>query len=184
MMQRDFRGQVTAPAVRFAALALAAAWFATPASAATVQQFSPQGMVKDVRQVTARFSTAMVALGDPQLPDPFAVDCAASGHGRWADTRNWVYDFDDDLPAGLVCRFSLKDGLRAQAGDAVNRHEGLHVQHGRTCDPRIAARRRVDDRRRAGVRARARCTRYRRLGREVQQRAPSTTSPSASRSRC
>ncbi len=41
----------------------------------------------------------MVALGDPQLPDPFEVQCAATGKGRWADPRNWVYDFDEDLPA-------------------------------------------------------------------------------------
>jgi hypothetical protein len=61
----------------------------------------------------------MVALGDPRLPDPFTVECNAKGHGRWADTRNWVYDFDDDLPAGLVCRFTLKDDVRTHAGEAV-----------------------------------------------------------------
>ena len=51
----------------------------------------------------------MVALGDPRLADPFDIDCAAQGHGRWADERNWVYDFDADLPAGIRCTFTLRN---------------------------------------------------------------------------
>ena len=31
--------------------------------------------------------------------------------GRWADPRNWVYDFARDLPAGVRCAFTLKPGL-------------------------------------------------------------------------
>jgi len=91
--------------------------FTIPAYAAgpaSVESFSPQGTVKQVRQVTARFAAPMVALGDPQLPDPFAIDCAAPGKGRWADTRNWVYDFDADLRAGLRCRFTLKQETLGQ----------------------------------------------------------------------
>jgi len=88
---------------------------AAPASA-QVESFSPDGYVKQVRQATARFSASMVALGDPRLEDPFSVDCAAPGKGRWADTRSWVYDFDDDLDAGISCRFSLKPGLKALSG--------------------------------------------------------------------
>src|SRR5262245_43222359 len=70
---------------------------------ATVEVFSPQGTVKDVRQVAVRFSEPMVAFGDPRLPDPFDIECGARGRGQWADTRNWVYDFESDLPAGLSC---------------------------------------------------------------------------------
>lgn len=84
-----------------------------------VELFSPSGSIKQVRQVTARFTTAMVALGDPRLPDPFTIDCAAPGKGRWADTRNWIYDFDEDLPAGIRCTFSLLPELRAVNGDAI-----------------------------------------------------------------
>src|SRR5579872_1727940 len=82
----------------------------TPATRAVVhvESFSPQGYVRNVRQVVVRFSASMVALGDPRLPDPFTVSCPARGNGRWADTRNWVYDFDADLDAGLRCRFTLK----------------------------------------------------------------------------
>ena len=92
---------------------------ATPAQSAIVEVFSPQGTVKDVRQVAVRFSEPMVALGDPRLPAPFDVDCPAQGRGRWADTRNWTYDFEIELPAGLACRFMLRDGLKSVAGSLV-----------------------------------------------------------------
>src|SRR5262249_7747623 len=72
-----------------------------------------------VRQVTARFSAAMVAIGDPRLADPFSVNCAAPGKGRWADARNWVYDFDADLQAGLQCRFTLKAGIKTLDGREI-----------------------------------------------------------------
>lgn len=93
---------------------------AAPAGAAVpaprVELFSPQGEAKQVRQVTARFSTA---LGDPRLEDPFSISCAAPGKGRWVDTRHWAYDFDSDLPAGLRCTFRLKPGLKALDGRTV-----------------------------------------------------------------
>ena len=89
------------------------------AHAASVEVFSPQGTVKDVRQVAVRFSEPMVAFGDPRLPDPFEIACDAPGRGRWADTRNWIYDFESDLPAGLACRFTLREGLNSVAGSAV-----------------------------------------------------------------
>lgn len=84
-----------------------------------VELFSPSGEIREVRQATARFSAPMVALGDPWLPDPFAVKCDAPGKGRWADARNWVYDFDEDLPAGLKCTFTLNDAARTVAGESL-----------------------------------------------------------------
>jgi len=92
---------------------------AHPAEPATVELFSPQGPVKKVRQAAARFSDPMVAFGDPRLSDPFDVDCAAPGKGRWADARNWAYDFDEDLPAGLACTFTVKPSVRTLAGEPV-----------------------------------------------------------------
>ncbi len=71
-------------------------------------------------QAAARFSAPMVALGDPRLADPFTVDCNAPGKGRWADGRNWVYDFDADLPAGLRCTFRLKPSLETLDGRALS----------------------------------------------------------------
>jgi hypothetical protein len=92
---------------------------AASAGAGQVEVFSPQGEVKGVRQVAVRFSEPMVAFGDPRLPEPFDVECAEAGTGRWADPRNWVYDFDRDLPAGVRCRFTLKTGLATAAGGAM-----------------------------------------------------------------
>jgi hypothetical protein len=86
---------------------------------ARVASFQPQGEVKDVRQVVARFSDAMVSFGDPRTEPPFDVDCAPPGRGRWSDARVWLYDFESDLPAGVVCRFTLRSGLASVAGQRV-----------------------------------------------------------------
>jgi alpha-2-macroglobulin len=91
------------------------------ANMVTVQSFSPQGEVKGVRQVTARFSEPMVAFGDPRLESPFDVSCSAKGNGHWADARNWVYDFDNDLPAGLKCIFTSKAASQSLAGSTLER---------------------------------------------------------------
>ena len=87
---------------------------------ARVDQFSPQGTVKNVRQVHARFSEPMVPLGDPRPPEnPFVMQCPEKGTGRWVDGRNWVFDFDRNLPAGIRCEFRLRDGLKTLAGNSV-----------------------------------------------------------------
>ena len=93
--------------------------WAANAPAPHVELFSPQGYVRHVRQVEVRFSTPMVALGDPRLLDPFTIDCPAPGRGRWADPTNWVYDFDSDLDAGVRCQFRLRAGLLSQSGRPV-----------------------------------------------------------------
>src|SRR5438874_2141158 len=84
-----------------------------------VEFVSPQGEVKAVRQVTARFARPMVPFGDPREVDPFGIDCPEKGKGRWADMKNWAYDFDYDLPAGVRCSFTLKPGLTALDGSAL-----------------------------------------------------------------
>lgn len=83
---------------------------------AHVEVFSPQGMVKKVRQVTARFSDQVVSFGDPRLVEPFEIICPEKGHGRWADSKDWVYDFDRDIPAGIICEFALKQDLKTLSG--------------------------------------------------------------------
>ena len=97
---------------------------ANPAAfAATVESFSPQGEVKGVRQVTTRFSTVIVPFGDPRELAPFLIECTpkeiATGKGRWADTRNWVFDFDRDLPAGVRCEFKLTSGVTSLKGELI-----------------------------------------------------------------
>jgi uncharacterized protein YfaS (alpha-2-macroglobulin family) len=87
---------------------------------AAVEVFSPQGEVKGVRQVAVRFSEPMVSFGDPRLAEPFDIDCAEKGAGRWADQKNWVFDFERDLPAGMRCSFGVKQDLRTLAGEKVD----------------------------------------------------------------
>jgi hypothetical protein len=85
-----------------------------------VQGFSPQGTVKRIRQVRVRFSDAIVPLGDPRdIVQPFDINCPEKGMARWADGRNWVFDFDRDLSAGVRCEFKLKDGLKTLAGQEI-----------------------------------------------------------------
>src|SRR5690349_15608514 len=94
-------------------LALASFVLAAPVWAGVaIDLFTPQGQAKAVRQVAVRFTEPMVAFGDPRVPDPFNVACEGDasrlkGRGRWADTKNWIYDFENDLPAGQRCRFAL-----------------------------------------------------------------------------
>jgi len=85
-----------------------------------VEMFSPQGTVKGVRQVTVRFSEQMVPFGDPRgLIEPFDINCPEKGTSRWADGKNWVFDFDKNLPAGVRCEFRLKPGLKTLSGQEV-----------------------------------------------------------------
>jgi uncharacterized protein YfaS (alpha-2-macroglobulin family) len=92
---------------------------AGPATAVTVQTFSPQGETALVRQVRATFSEPMVRFGDPRLPAPFDVACPAPGSGRWIDDKTWVFDFKDDVPAGTTCQVTVKPGLKAMAGSEL-----------------------------------------------------------------
>ena len=92
--------------------------------AAGIESFSPTGETKSVRQVAVRFTHEMVPLGDPRLPQPFDIDCVEKGRengsGRWIDGKNWVFDFEHDLPAGVRCTFSLKPGSKALDGTLLN----------------------------------------------------------------
>ncbi len=108
----------------FCLLAPAAAQ--TPQAPSQAQQlpriefFSPQGTVKNIRQVNARFSEAMVAFGDPRVAvEPFVITCPAKGASRWLDSRNWIFDFEADLPAGVRCEFRVRDGLRTLGGKEI-----------------------------------------------------------------
>ncbi len=98
--------------------------FAGPLEAqqqARVQSFSPQGTVKGVRQARAQFSRPMVAFGDPRpVLMPFEINCPEKGTARWADTNNWIYDFEKDLPVGVRCEFRLKGGLKTLDGGEIS----------------------------------------------------------------
>jgi len=101
-------------------IALAAHAGAQTAAPPHIARFSPEGAIKGVRQVTARFSAPMVPLGDPRpATDVFDVTCAEPGTARWIDSREWAYDFARDLPAGVRCTFRLRAGLTTLDGVAV-----------------------------------------------------------------
>src|SRR5215510_7984344 len=86
---------------------------------ARIEEFSPQGLVKNVRQVRARFSEPMVPLGDPRESlAPFIVNCREKGTARWVDSSNWVYDFDHDLGAGIRCEFRASE-LKTLTGRVI-----------------------------------------------------------------
>ncbi|HEY0061094.1 MAG TPA: MG2 domain-containing protein [Telluria sp.] len=110
---------------------------ATAALAQTkVASFTPEGTVKKVRQVTARFSAQMVPFGDLRLADPFTFECAEKGKGRWIDGSNWSYDFERDLPAAVRCSFTLRPELRDAAGKALS---GTSVFNFSTGGPAVIA---------------------------------------------
>jgi alpha-2-macroglobulin len=98
---------------------LAAAGLCRAEESIRVEFFSPRGTIKNVRQVTARFSGPMTTFGDPRNESPFDITCPEKGSGRWADVKNWVFDFDRDLPAGVACTFKLRDGLKGLGGTDV-----------------------------------------------------------------
>lgn len=103
-----------------AAILLLAAGGVGHAADATVERFSPQGVVKQPQQATARFSGPMVPFGDlTDVAPPFEVDCPAKGTSRWLDSVTWAYDFEQPLGSGLRCAFTLRDGVKALDGREV-----------------------------------------------------------------
>lgn len=88
-------------------------------AAASLESFAPQGEQLEVRQVQARFSAPMTALGRSDAAPPFQVSCAVSGNGYWADERTWVYDLDAVPEAGTPCRFVPRAGLTSLDGEPV-----------------------------------------------------------------
>ena len=99
--------------------AAAALLAAASTHAATIASVSPQGEVAQVRQVTVKFSEAVVPFGDLRLPDPMIVSCqgaAPAGSGRWANERVWLYDFREALPPGTRCTLKAKPDWKPSSG--------------------------------------------------------------------
>ncbi|MBV7427537.1 MULTISPECIES: Ig-like domain-containing alpha-2-macroglobulin family protein [unclassified Acidovorax] len=94
-----------------------AAW---GAQALQITSFSPQGEVARVRQVVAKFDAAAVNFGDPKAPAPLALSCSdagvTKGTGRWTGEREWVFDFERDLPPGVRCTATVRAGFKSAAG--------------------------------------------------------------------
>lgn len=106
--------------VRRACLAALCLAGAGGAHALQVTGLSPQGEVAQVRRVVAKFDEPAVNFGDAQAPAPLALSCsdaqATRGSARWNNDREWVYEFDDDLPPGIRCTVQAKAGFRSPKG--------------------------------------------------------------------
>ncbi|MEP7295687.1 MAG: MG2 domain-containing protein [Burkholderiales bacterium] len=102
--------------------AVAALLAATNTFAATIASVTPQGEVAQVRQVTVKFSEAVVPFGDLRLPDPVTLACQGrvpAGSGRWANDRVWLYDFREALPPGTRCTLKVRPEWKPfTAGDS------------------------------------------------------------------
>ena len=89
-------------------------WFAFGAHAATVTSFSPEGEATQVRQIVVKFDQPAVAAGDASAAAPVDVTCSLAqpiqGAGHWLNARTWVFDFERELPAGVVCSARLRAG--------------------------------------------------------------------------
>ena len=86
-----------------------------------ITSVSPQGEVARIRQVVVKFKTDAVRFGDPQAAAPFTLQCnkAQKGQGRWTGAREWVFDFADDLPAGVTCKLISQSRFKSPAGQAL-----------------------------------------------------------------
>ncbi len=97
---------------------------AAPALALQATSVSPQGEVARVRQVVAKFDAPAVAFGDPKAPPPLALSCsdaqATRGTGRWTGDREWVFDFENDLPPGIACTLQSRAGFQSPQGAALS----------------------------------------------------------------
>ena len=107
---------------------------------ASVVSFAPQGTVKQVRQVTARFSEAMVPLGDPRVnAAAFSRRLRRPRHAAMDRQPHLVLRLQSDLPAGLRCTFTLSANLKTLRGAGVCGPFAVHLRHRRAVDGGDAA---------------------------------------------
>jgi len=106
-----------------AAWALGISLVGTAAGAVQVTSLTPQGEVARVRQVVAKFDEAAVRFGDARAPAPLSLSCsdaqAARGSGRWLNEKQWVFDFENDLPPGVRCTVTRVPDFTAPGGQPL-----------------------------------------------------------------
>jgi uncharacterized protein YfaS (alpha-2-macroglobulin family) len=96
---------------------------ALQAQALQITSVSPQGEVSRVRQVVAKFDDSAVNFGDPKAPAPLMLSCndaqATKGAGRWLNDRQWVFDFENDLPPGVRCALQVVPTFQSPKSQAI-----------------------------------------------------------------
>ena len=86
----------------------------------TIESFSPEGEVKDIKQVVVRFSESMVPLSSPKIKtDQFIINCPSEGKSRWLDDKNYVYEFLKPLESGISCTFKVSDQTKSLNGKQI-----------------------------------------------------------------
>ena len=97
--------------------------FGLDAAALQLVGLTPQGEVSRVRQVVAKFDRPAVSFGDPKAPAPFSVACndtkAGKGTARWTGEKQWVFDFENDLPPGVRCTVDRVPGFKSPIGEEL-----------------------------------------------------------------
>ncbi|MDM0114256.1 MG2 domain-containing protein [Variovorax sp. J22R133] len=93
------------------------------AHALQITSLTPQGEVARVRQIVAKFDEPAVRFGDPKAAAPLTVSCAdaraGKGNGRWTGDKQWVFDFENDLPPGMRCTVTRVANFSDPAGNAL-----------------------------------------------------------------
>ncbi len=124
------------------AMALAATIVMSPAQAATITAVTPQGEVAQVRQISVKFSEAVVALGDLRQLDPMTLACQGAvpaGAGRWANDRVWLYDFREPLPPGTRCTLKARADWKPLVGGSTGALTGATEYSFNTGGPAVVA---------------------------------------------
>jgi len=94
--------------------------FYSQSNALFIEFFSPQNQIKQVKQVQVRFSEPIVALGDPRpKSDLFKINCPFPGIPRWIDSSTWVYEFETELPGGVICKFDINAEIKSLKGNIL-----------------------------------------------------------------
>ena len=121
-------------APHFSLLALALALTGLSAQALQITAATPQGEVAQVRQVVLRFDADAVRFGDASAPAPASVSCndaqAGRGTARWNSAREWVWQFQDDLPPGVRCTVAAASGFQSPQGQALTGRTGFAFHTG------------------------------------------------------
>ncbi|HNI90860.1 MAG TPA: MG2 domain-containing protein, partial [Leptospiraceae bacterium] len=87
----------------------------------TITSFSPEGVVKNIKQVKVSFSSQMVPFGNPRVKtDQFEINCPIEGKARWIDEKTFVYEFANNLEAGIQCKFQLKPEVKTLSGKDIS----------------------------------------------------------------
>ncbi len=101
-----------------------AALICTTSHALQITSVSPQGEVAQIRQVVIKFDEAAVNFGDPRAPSPATVSCSdaasSKGSGRWTNEREWAFELEQDLPAGIKCTVAVNSGFSSPAGQRIS----------------------------------------------------------------